>query len=65
MSTIKDHMDRGVQVSVENGILRISGPDGVIRLYADDWLALQEEASKLPLRMRAAADDTSPNRPDA
>lgn len=47
MKEIKDHLDRGVQLSVEHGLYVINHPDGKLKLFAEDLLNLLKHAGEV------------------
>lgn len=44
---IKDHMDREVQVEIEEGLISISHAGGKLKLHAEDWITLVDAGNQL------------------
>lgn len=67
---IKDYLDRGVQLSVEDGFLTITHAEGKLRLYRDDMGLLVFESGQLlervhprPTKPEVEIDPLNPDPP--
>lgn len=56
MREIKDSMDRGVQLTVEDGLFTVTHADGKLKLFFEDMLGLESA-------IRAAEDGGVADRP--